>query len=92
MKKTDRNRWNDQELSILKNCVEQAIKPSKGLQKASTLLGRTVAACSFKYHTAIKHNKSAVSQVVSAQIMGSTPLVFKIKTLKVNNGYLTIEI
>ena len=93
MKRTNRNTWSTTEMETLINVVQEAKSTNIGCKKAANLLGRTALACSYKYYQHIRANKANNKLAnVKTTLQNSTVLSFKIKSAKIANGYLTIEI
>mgnify|MGYP003646178547 CR=1 FL=1 len=93
MKRTNRNAWNSTEMETLLNVVQEAKSTNIGCKKAANLLGRTALACSYKYYQHVRNEKTGNKLLnVKTNLKNSTILSFKIKSTKIVNGYLTIEI
>ena len=92
--KTNRNAWTDDEVSLLIKCVEQSKNKKTGLHKAAEKLGRSASACSVKYYVGIDKSVRLTNTVkhTSIDLLKTTTLSFKIKSLQISNGELTIQI
>lgn len=96
--KNNRNAWNAAEVETLITTVQSAKKPGTGCKKAANLLGRTALACSYKYYQYMRNTKNGNTKpsvkLTNSEpiIQGSMTLSFKIKSAKISNDYLTIEI
>lgn len=96
--KNNRNAWNAAEVETLITTVQSSKKPSIGCKKAANILGRTALACSCKYYQYIRDTKGSNTKpsikLTNSEpiVQGSMTLSFKIKSAKISNDYLTIEI
>lgn len=89
-KKINRNHWSNEELATLHQCVHQAKKVNTGLANAAKKLGRTQAACTFKYY---KTNTAVTSAAVAPKMHNVVQtLTFKIKSWSIEDGQLKVEI
>jgi hypothetical protein len=92
MKKINRNAWSATEMDTLISVVKESKTPSIGCKKAANLLGRTALGCTYKYYQYMRNQKAGIKTNVKSQLEGNTELSFKIKSVKIANGYLTVEI
>ena len=85
MKRTNRNAWSKEELQVLQTSVTNSKSVSKGIAQASKKLGRSAGACTQKYYSAF-YSKN------STKFEGSSQFKFKIKSLIIKDGYVSIQV
>ncbi len=87
-RKVNRNAWSAQELETLMDCVNNARTIGKGIKSAAIVLGRTAAACNFKYYTC----GGRTVAMKATKVQDTAILTFKIKSWSIDNGQLKVEI